>query len=81
MTWSSVDLPDPDWPMTAVILDRSTARSTPRSAWTMPSPDPKVLVTPMAAAAGSVVAACADAATGGADVVEAVLDGSGVPDA
>ena len=36
----SVDLPDPDGPITAVSLPRSTSSVTPRSAWTAVSPSP-----------------------------------------
>src|ERR1700754_990968 len=42
----SVDLPDPDEPITATYSPASTRRDTPRNACTVVSPLPYVLVTP-----------------------------------
>ncbi len=41
-----VDLPDPDGPMIATKSPAATSKSTPRKAWKLAAPEPKVLVTP-----------------------------------
>ena len=51
----SVDLPDPDGPMTAVKRPRSNVTSMPASAWTVACPVPYVLRRSTACAAGEAV--------------------------
>ena len=51
-TWSSVDLPDPDRPVMAVIRPASMSRSIPRRAWTGAVSPPNVFVMPRTDAAG-----------------------------
>src|SRR5512137_2402787 len=48
-----VDLPDPDGPMTATKSPAATSKSTPRRAWKLATPVPKVLVTPRSWIRGS----------------------------
>ena len=55
MQLSSVDLPEPDGPMTAVKLPRSRVRLTPSSAATAFSPEPYVLCSPSTFSAGGLL--------------------------
>ena len=72
----SVDLPDPDGPMTAANCPRGKVTSTPRSASTAASPLPNVLFRPIARTAAPVPLAGVAVSIVAASVIAASFAGA-----